>query len=320
MDKDSRISVAGSQTSIGRAMLRQLKEQGYTNIVGEWGTSCDLTDPAQVDALFAKTSPEYVFLVAGKSGGIAANQKYPASLMLDNLSVACTIIDSAYRHGVHKLLYMTSSCCYPRECPQPMAVDSLFSGPLEPTNGAYGAAKLAGIKLCEAYRQQYGMNFVAVIPANEFGPGDDFSLEDSHVIPALMRKLHEGKLMGTETVQVWGTGTPKREFIFVDDLADACIFVTREYDGPGPINIGGGPALSIKDLAELIKQVVGYQGGLSFDSSKPDGMPVKVLNSSELLTLGWKPPTPFGTALGATYDWFLQVEQEVRTADVRENL
>lgn len=305
---------------IGREILRQLIRRGYVNVAGEPGGEFDLTDANQVDALFSKTTPEYVFLAAGQSGGISFNQKYPASLMLDNLSVACSIIDSAYRHGVNKLLYMASSCCYPRECPQPMAVDSLFGGPLEPTNGAYGTAKLAGIKLCEAYRQQYGVNFVAVIPANEFGPGDDFSLEDSHVIPALIRRLHEGKLMGAETVQVWGSGTAKREFIFVEDLADACIFVMNEYDGPGPINIGGGTAMSIKELAELIKQVVGYPGDLRFDTTRPDGMPLKGLDSRELLTLGWKPQTPYGTALRATYDWFLQAEQKVRQADVRQIL
>ena len=303
MDNCARILVAGSQTLTGKAIQRQLNRQGYTNIVGE-PENPDLTDAAQVEIMFSRACPEYVFLAAGKAGGIWANQNNPASLMLDNLLVACNVIGSAYRHDVKKLLYLASSCCYPRECSQPMRVDSLFTGPLEPTNAAYGTAKLAGIKLCQAYRQQYGAYFVSVIPANEFGPGDDFSLEDSHVIPALLRKLHEAKITGAETAQVWGTGRPKRDFIFIEDLADACIFVMGEYDGPEPINIGGETALSIKELAELIKQVVGYQGGLSFDTSKPDGMPIKVLDASELLTLGWRPATPMQSALTATYEWF----------------
>lgn len=320
MEKHARILVAGSQTLNGMAVGRQLERQGYTNIVGESAEKSDLADATQVDILFSEASPEYVFLTAGETGGIAANLKNPASLMLDNLSVACNIIGSAHRHGVKKLLYLASSCCYPRDCPQPMRVDSLFTGPLEPSNGAYATAKLAGIKLCEAYHQQYGVNYVSVIPANEFGPGDDFSLEDSHVIPALIRKMHAAKLASAESVEIWGTGAPKREFVFVDDLADACIFVMREYDGPGPINIGGGTESSIKELAESIKQVVGFPGDLSFDSSKPDGMPIKVLDSSELLGLGWRPKTSSGTALRATYEWFLQAEEKVRRVDVREIL
>jgi len=304
LEKHSRILVAGSQTLAGKAIQRQLVQQGYTNFVDESGGASDLNDSAQVDTLFTDSSPEYVFLAAGKSGGIAANQKNPASLMIDNLSVVCNVIGTAHRHGVKKLLYLASSCCYPRECPQPMNVDSLFSGPLEPTNAAYATAKLAGVRLCEAYRQQYGSNFVPVIPANEFGPGDHFSLEDSHVIPALLRKMYEAKLSGAESVAIWGTGTPQREFIFVDDMADACIFVMREYDGSRPINIGGDSALSIKELAELIKQVVDYQGRLSFDTSRPDGMPIKMLDSSELMTLGWQPKTKLLDALSITYEWW----------------
>ena len=309
MERHSKIYVAGGQTLVGAAILRQLERQGYPNIVGRPGEEPELTDATQVDAFFARTAPDYVFLAAGKSGGIGANQKYPAELMLDNLLVECHVIHNAYHYGVKKLLYLASSCSYPKHCPQPMRVESLLTGPLEPTNEAYAVAKIAGIKLCQAYRQQYGVNFIVGIPANAFGPGDDFSLEDSHVIAALIRKMHEAKELDLESVDIWGTGTPRREFIFADDLADACIFIMCEYDSSEPINIGGGSDLSIRKLAELIKEVVGYPGELRFDTSKPDGMPLKVLDSSKLKEMGWQPRTPFRSALSVTYDWFLQMER-----------
>ncbi len=308
MDKEARIYVAGGQTLIGAAILHQLARQGYTNIAGAPGTEPDLTDAAQVDAFFAQTTPDYVFLAAGKSGGIRANQKYPAELIYDNLLVACNVVHSAYRHGVKKLLYLASSCTYPRHCPQPMRVEALLTGPLEATNAAYAMAKLAGLKLCQAYRQQYGANFIAGIPASVFGPGDDFSPEDSHVVAALIRKLHEAKVAGAEFVELWGTGAPRREFIFAGDLADACLFVMRKYDDADPINLGGGTDLSIRELAELVREVVGYSGELRFDTSKPDGMPFKALDTSKLREMGWRPRTPFQTALAVTYEWFLQAE------------
>jgi GDP-L-fucose synthase len=258
-----------------------------------------------VSDFFAQNKPEYVFLAAGKSGGISANQKYPADLMLDNLLVICNVIDSAYHSGVKKLLYLASSCSYPKHSAQPMQVESLMTGILEPTNEAYAVAKIAGIKLCQAYCQQYGANFISGIPANAFGIGDDFSLEESHVIPALIRKMHEAKIADAEFVEIWGTGTPRREFIFADDLADACIFIADNYDDPMPINIGGGLDLSIKELAELIKEAIGYRGQLHFDASKPDGMPLKALDSSKLQSMGWQPQTSFRAAVEATYDWFL---------------
>lgn len=261
-----------------------------------------------MDAFFARTLPDYVLLAAGKSGGIRANQKYPAELLRNNLLVECHVIHSAYRHGVRKLLYLASSCSYPKHCPQPMRVESLMTGPLEPTNEAYAVAKIAGITLCRAYRQEYGTHFISGIPADAFGPGDDFSPEDSHVVPALIRKMHQAKVLGVESVQVWGTGTPRRECIFAADLADACIFLMREYDGPEPVNLGGGVDLSIKELAELIKDVVGYSGELRFDTSKPDGMPLKVLDSRHLREMGWQSRTPFRSALSATYDWFCRTE------------
>jgi len=310
MEKHARIYVAGGQTPIGAAILRELERQGYMNIVGRPGEESELTDAAQVDTFFARTAPDYVFLAAGKSGGIEANQKYPAELMLDNLLVECHVIHSAYQYGVKKLLYLASSCSYPKHCPQPMREDALLTGSLEPTNEAYAVAKIAGIKLCQAYRQQYGANFISGIPANVFGPGDDFSLEDAHVIAALIRKMHEAKELGLESVDIWGTGTPRREFIFADDLADACIFIMSRYDDVEPINLGSGSELSIKELAELIKEVVGYSAKLHFDTSKLDGMPLKVLDSSKLTEMGWRPRTHFRSALSATCDWFLDTQQQ----------
>jgi len=308
MDKDAKIYVVGGQTLIGAAILRRLEQQGYPHVVGRPEDEPEWTDAAQVDTFFAKTTPEYVFLAAGKSGGIWANQKYPAELMLDNLLVECHVIHSAYRHGVKKLLYLASSCSYPKHCPQPMRVESLMTGPLEPTNEAYAVAKIAGIKLCQAYRQQYGVNFISAIPANAFGPGDNFNLEDAHVIPALIRKMYEAKVLGTASIEIWGTGAPRREFIFADDLADACLFVMREYNDPQPINLGSGSEFSVRDLAMLIKEVVGYPGTLRFDTRKPDGMPLKGLDSSRLRELGWRPKTPFADALSATFEWFLRAE------------
>lgn len=305
MDKQARIFVAGSHTSIGQALLQQLEQQGYGNIVGWPGEAPDLTEASQVEAFFARTVPEYVFLVAGKSGGIAANQKYPAEFMLDNLLVGCHVIHSAYRHGVKKLLYLASSCSYPKQCPQPMKENALLTGPLEPTNEAYAVAKIAGINLCKAYNQQYGTRFISGIPANTFGPGDDLSPEDSHVIAALMRRMHEARALGAGSVDVWGTGTPRREFIYVDDLADACVFIMQKYNDLGPINIGSGSSLSVRELAELIKEEVGFSGQLHFDTSKPDGMPLKILYPGELLKIGWRPRTQIRTALAMTYKWFL---------------
>lgn len=311
MRKHAIIYVAGGQTLIGAAILRQLKQQGYTNIVGKPGEEPDLTDATSVDEFLSRLLPEYVFMAAGKSGGILPNQRYPADLMLDNLLVECNVIRAAYQHRVKKLLYLASSCSYPKHCPQPMRVESLLTGPLEPTNEAYAVAKIAGIKLCQAYRQQYGASFVVGIPANAFGPGDDFSPEDSHVIAALIRKMHEAKLSGAAFVEVWGTGTPRREFIYADDLADACLFVMQNYNGAEPINLGGGTDTSIGELAQLVKEVVGYEGELRFDRSRPDGMPLKVLDSRPLMAMGWKSETSFEKALSATFEVFVQTQQKL---------
>lgn len=306
MKKQSTIYVAGGETLIGATILRALRQQGYTNVVGGRDAEPNLTDGTAVDAFLKRVRPEYVFLAAGKSGGIAANQKYPADLMTDNLLAECHVVHNAFRHGVKKLLFLASSCCYPRQCPQPMKEEALLTGPLESTNEAYAVAKIAGIKLCQAYSRQYGVEFIPAIPANVFGPGDDFSPEDSHVVAALIRRMHEAKGRGAASVEIWGTGCARREFVFAEDVADASIFVMGCYSGSDPVNLGCGSVVSIAELAGLIKEVIGFQGKISYDTSKPDGMPVKILDSSKLTAWGWRPRVPLRTALEKTYEWFLQ--------------
>lgn len=307
MEGHAGIYVAGGRTLIGAAICRALQRQGYSGVIGGPAATVDLTDAAQVDALFAGTAPAYVFLTAVRSGGIRANQKYPAELMRDNLLAACHVIDSAHRHGVRKLLYLASSCVYPKGASQPMGEDSLMSGPLEPTSEAYAVARIAGIKFCQAYRRQYGLKCVSAIAADVFGPGDRFDAEDAHVIPALIRKMHEAKVRGAPSVEVWGTGAPRRDFIFVDDVAEACLLIMRRYDDPDPVNIGSGTDRSVGEVADLIRDVVGYTGRLVFDTTKPDGMPFKRLDSSKIEALGWRPKTALRDALAATYRAFLQV-------------
>jgi GDP-L-fucose synthase len=318
VEPTSRIYVAGGETLVGAALREQLRTAGYTRLVGEPPGEPDLTCPRQVEEFFAAERPEYVFVAAGASGGIRANQAYPATLMRDNLLSATHIIHAAHRHGIAKLLYLASSCSYPRLAPQPMRVEALMTGPLEPTNEAYAMAKLAGLKLCQAYRQQYGSPFVTAIPANAFGPHDDFNAEDSHVIPGLIRRFHEARYRGQAEVRVWGSGRPRREFIYARDLADACLFVMNNYDDAEPINVGGGADLTIAEAARAIADVVGYRGRLSFDAMRPDGMPLKGLDSTPLKELDWRPSTTYRAALAETYDWFLRhiVPQEIR--DVRE--
>ena len=305
MEKDAIVYVTGAATMIGAAIRRALVGAGFTCVLDDSGHSESWVDSASAQACFARIRPEYVFLAAGGSGGIQANQRYPADLMRDNLLVTCNIVDAAYRSGTKKLLYLASSCCYPREAPQPMRVEHLMTGRLEPTNEAYASAKIAGIKLCEAYRQQYRARFVSAIPANAFGPGDDFSSDNSHVVAALIRKTHEAKVAGAPYVVVWGTGKAEREFIFVDDLADACLFLMDRYDGVSPINIGAETQrLAIRELALLVRDVVGYAGEVRFDTARPDGMPRKILDSAPLQGLGWAPRTCFRSALAATYEDF----------------
>lgn len=306
MNQQARIYVAGGATLIGASLRERLDDAGYRNVVGEPPDEPDLTDARQVDAFFALARPEYVFLAAGKSAGIHGNVMRPAELMRDNLLVASHVLHSAHQHGVTKLLYLASACSYPKLAPQPMRVDSLLTGPLEPTNEAYALAKLAGLKLCQAYRQQYGARFISGIPANAFGPHDDFSPADAHVIPGLIRRMHAARLGGERTFSIWGTGLARREFLCARDQADACLFAMQHYDDVEPLNLGGGSDLTIAEVARMIADVVGYRGRLCFDSTRPDGMPLKGLESSTLRALGWRPRTDFRTALTETYDWFLR--------------
>lgn len=304
MNRGSRIFVAGGNTLPGAALVELLPEQGYENLVGVGSDEPNLTDPGEVDLFFSDVRPEYVFLVGGKSGGIGLNRSRPADLMLDNLRTVTNVLAAAHRYGVKKLLYLASSCAYPKHASQPLRVESLTTGPVEPTSEAYAMAKLAGWKLCEAYRRQYGCRFIAGFPANAFGPHDDFGPDSGHVIPALIRRAHEAKERGEPVLMVWGSGRPRREFIYSRDLASACQFVMRHYDGEAPINLGGGIDLSIADAARTVAEVVGFRGRLVFDTTKPDGAPLKALDSSELLSLGWRPSTDFRTAVTETYDWF----------------
>lgn len=306
MHPRTRIFVAGGQTLIGAALIERLRAVGFDHLVGLPLEEADLTNAEQVDRFIAEEEPEVVFVAGGRSGGIHLNQTHPADLMRDNLLVAVNVLHSAWQHGVKKLLYLASSCTYPRVAPQPLREESLMTGPLEPTNNAYATAKLAGVKLCQAYRQQHGVNFIAAIPANVFGPHDDFDPESGHVIPALMRRLHEARLRDEPTVSVWGTGSPRREFLFSRDLADACLIVMKHYDQGEPINLGSGMELSIAETAQAIAEVVGYRGRIIFDASKPDGMPRKALDSSKLQALGWQRASDFRASLKETYAWYLQ--------------
>jgi GDP-L-fucose synthase len=317
VNRSARIYIAGAETLAGAALLELLRSAGYCNLVGTPPDEPDLTVAGQVEDFFAEARPEYVFLVAGKSGGIRLNRERPAELMLDNLLVTAHVIHQAYSHGVTKLLYLASACSYPRNAPQPLCSESLMTGPLEPTSAAYATAKLAGWQLCHAYRQQYGVRFITAIPANPFGPHDDFSPEGGHVIPALLRRAHEAKLGNESELTVWGTGKPRREFIYARDLADACLCVMHHYDGSEPINLGWAEDLSIAEVVEAVAAVVGYRGRFRFDASKPDGMPFKALDSSRLRALGWRPSVHFRTALAETYAWFLQHVIEEDPIDVR---
>ena len=308
MNRDARIYVAGGNTLLGAALIERLQTDGCRNLVGLPPDQPDLTVSGQVEDFFGEARPEFVFLAAGQSGGIGRNQAQPAALMLDNLLSASHVIHAAHTHDVCKLLYVGSACCYPRDAPQPMRIESLMTGPLEQTNAAYATAKLAGLQLCAAYRRQCGARFITAIPANPFGPHDDFSEEGGHVIPALLRRTHEAKQRSDSELTVWGTGTPRREFIPAPDLADACMFVMQHYEEAEPINLGGGMDLSIAELAQVIADVVGFRGRIRFDATKPDGMLRKVLDSTPLRALGWRPATNFRTALAETYAWFLQHE------------
>jgi GDP-L-fucose synthase len=296
--------VAGSDTLIGGAVARRLSADNVALVGKDDGP--DLRDRVAVDRFFERARPTHVFLAAGRSAGISANQRFPADLILDNLLVECHVVDAAFRYGAVRLLYLASSCCYPKLAEQPMAPGSLLTGPLEPTSQSYAVAKIAGIELCAAYRRQHGCDFVAALCADAFGPGDDFSAEDSHVVAALIRRMHEAKESGAPAIDIWGSGRQRRDFIFVDDLADACIHVMSHAGESGPVNLSAGTDVSIRELAEAVQRVVGFRGVLRFDASRPDGMPRKSLDAGRLRALGWNRATPLEDALRLTYDWFQQ--------------
>jgi len=292
MEKKSKIYVAGHRGMVGSAIVRRLRKDGYTNLILRTRQELDLLDQQAVQQFYEQERPEYVFLAAAKVGGILANNTYRAQFIYENLQIQNNIIHSAYRYGVKKLLFLGSSCIYPKMAPQPIKEEYLLTGPLEPTNEPYAIAKIAGIKMCEAYNAQYGTNFISTMPTNLYGPHDNFDLETSHVLPALIRKFHEAKVHHRPYVEIWGTGTPRREFLHVDDLADACVFLMQNYNDSQFVNVGVGEDISIKDLALLIQDIVGYRGELRFDTSKPDGTPRKLLDVSRLHALGWKARIP----------------------------
>jgi GDP-L-fucose synthase len=308
MKKESKIYVAGYKGLVGSAIERNLQKKGYNNLVCSDREDFDLQQQAQVNAFFEREKPEYVFLAAAKVGGIWANKTYPAEFIYSNLSIEVNIIHAAYTHGVKKLLFLGSSCIYPRLAPQPMREDSLLTSPLEPTNEAYAIAKIAGLKMCRYYNEQYGTNFISVMPTNLYGPNDNYDLRTSHVLPALIRKFHEAKVNNQPYVELWGTGSPKREFLYVDDLADAVVFLMEKYDYKEIgeiINIGVGEDITIKELAETVKSIVGFEGELKWDTEKPDGTPRKLLDVSRLKALGWKPSHSLKQGIQETYRSFL---------------
>ena len=300
-----RIFVAGHRGMVGRALVRRLEREPVTLLTVP-RERLDLTRQAAVEGWMAVARPDVVVVAAARVGGILANSRRPADFLAENLAIELNLIRSAAACGVRKLLFLGSSCIYPRDCPQPIREDYLLTGPLEPTNEWYALAKIAGIKLCQAYRRQHGCDFVSAMPTNLYGPGDQFDLAASHVVPALMRKLHEAKLAGSHSVPVWGTGSPRREFLHVDDLADACVFLLRHYSDEAPINVGCGEDLTIAELARLIAEVVGYRGELAFDPGKPDGTPRKLLDVSRLDALGWRARIPLRQGLEGAYRWLLQ--------------
>jgi GDP-L-fucose synthase len=304
MDKASRIFVAGHRGLVGSAICRRLREAGYDNLILRTRQELDLRDATLVRSFFEAERPQYVFLAAARVGGILANSSRPAEFIYDNLAIQTSVLEAAWRSGVSKLQFLGSSCVYPRLAPQPIKEEYLLTGPLEPTNEWYAVAKIAGIKMAQAYRQQYGFRAISLMPTNTFGPEDNFDLASSHVLPALMRKFHDAKVQDAPEVVIWGTGSPRREFLHVDDLADAALFLMLHYDEEGIVNVGAGEDITIRELAEMIAGVVGYRGRLSFDASKPDGMPRKLLDVSRLTAFGWRPRIPLRDGIVRTYRWY----------------
>lgn len=300
MEKNANIYVAGHRGLVGSALVRKLTVEGYTNLVTRTSKELDLRRQDQVERFFEEEKPQYVFLAAAKVGGILANSNYPGQFIYDNLMIQTNILECARVHGVKKLLFLGSSCIYPRDCPQPIKEEYLLTGPLEQTNEAYAIAKIAGIKMCQAYRKQYGCNYIAVMPTNLYGPNDNYDLETSHVLPALIRKFHVAKEEASPFVTLWGTGTPKREFLHVDDLAEACLFLMEHYNEEGIINIGTGKDLSIKELADIIKETVGYKGDIKWDTLMPDGTLRKYLSVERLLKIGWEAKVELKAGISST--------------------
>ncbi|XP_008366371.2 GDP-L-fucose synthase 1-like [Malus sylvestris] len=305
-DKSAKVFVAGHRGLVGSAIVRKLHALGFTSLVLRTHAELDLTRQADVESFFAAEKPQFLILAAAKVGGIHANNTYPADFIAVNLQIQTNVIDAAYRFGVKKLLFLGSSCIYPKFAPQPIPENALLTGPLEPTNEWYAIAKIAGIKMCQAYRIQYSWDAISGMPTNLYGPHDNFHPENSHVLPALMRRFHEAKVKGAEEVVVWGTGSPLREFLHVDDLADGVVFMMDSYSGLEHVNVGSGKEVTIKELAELVKEVVGFEGRLVWDSTKPDGTPRKLMDSSKLAGLGWTPKISLKDGLVDTYSWYLE--------------
>lgn len=312
MNIHDRIFVAGHRGLVGSALVRRLRKDGADNLLLRTHEELDLTDQAQVEHFFATEKPNHVFLAAAKVGGIVANNTYPGEFIRDNLAIQANTIHSAWKHGVEKLVYLGSSCIYPRDCAQPIKEEYLLTGPLEPTNEAYAIAKIAGLKMCQAYRKQYGFDAICAMPTNLYGPGDYFHPENSHVLPALIRRFHEAKLAGAPEVVIWGSGSPRREFLHVDDLADALVFLANNYRDGDIVNVGSGEEVTIAGLAQIVREVVGYQGKLAYDKSKPDGTPRKLLDTSKLSALGWNARVSLRTGVKDAYDWFTSHTGHIR--------
>jgi GDP-L-fucose synthase len=312
MTPEASIFVAGQTGLVGSAIVRRLQDADFRRIISCEHGELDLRDQAAVEDFFQRERPQFVFLAAARVGGILANDSFPAEFLRDNLAIQTNVIDSAYRSGTRKLLFLGSSCIYPKHAPQPIPEECLLTGPLEPTNEWYAIAKIAGLKMCQAYRRQYGFCAISAMPTNIYGPGDNFSLKNSHVVPALIRKFHEAKRRREREVEIWGTGTPRREFLHVDDLADACLFLMQRYDGDLWVNVGSGADMPIGGLARMIANVVGYEGALRFNPEMPDGTPRKLLDSAKLTALGWTPRIPLETGIAETYRWFCEHPERVR--------
>jgi GDP-L-fucose synthase len=312
MNKNSKIYIAGHTGLVGSAILRYLERLGYSNIITVSHADLNLTDAQKTMEFFQEEKPEYVFCAAAKVGGLQVNDAFMADFAMENLKITVNVIESAYKNSVKKLLYLGSSCIYPRECPQPIKEEYLLTAPLEPTNEGYALAKIIGVKLCDYYKKQYGADFISCMPANLYGPHDCYDESKNHVVPALIRRFHNAKLKNLPSVEIWGSGKARREFMYIDDAAEACVFLMDNYNGPGIINVGNGNDTSIGDLAQIISDVIGYKGKIEFDLSKPDGMPRRYLDSSRILNMGWKAQTPLRQGLEKAYQWYLDniVEKE----------